>query len=149
MLEEINNRLRILCDELAELNYVCDICIYDSDWQKGKEEALVIQDAFDWDVAVSNIKKTDLKAILKEVSFGLEYTSEGGHYANKKFYGSKEHIESTNKIIGSVKSLLRDSSKIFSFKFESGHPFYPVFWEFAFLIKLKDRGLVIVGSSSD
>ena len=75
MLEEINSQLNTLCNKLAGLNYVCAISIYESNWPKGKEETLVIKDAFDWDVKLSNLKKSDLQTILKEVNFGLEYTS--------------------------------------------------------------------------
>lgn len=45
--------------------------------------------------------------------------------------------------------LVDGADTIMSFWLKEGHPFYPVFWDFAFLIEKNNDAIVFIGSSSD
>jgi len=48
-----------------------------------------------------------------------------------------------------LRLLCSSTSRIERFRFEDGHPGYPVFWDFAFLVRTAKESLILVGSSSD
>jgi hypothetical protein len=41
------------------------------------------------------------------------------------------------------------SDSIYYLWFAAGHPYYPVFWDFAFLIERQRDSFLFIGSSSD
>jgi len=48
-----------------------------------------------------------------------------------------------------LKPLLSKAGKITRFTLKKGHPFYPVFWDFAFNIEVENESYIIIGASSD
>ncbi|MGN6808031.1 MAG: hypothetical protein ACTHJZ_19095 [Trinickia sp.] len=68
---------------------------------------------------------------------------------------SKEALES-DVLAGMLEKLLSDlrvtaskAIKVESFTLEEGHPFYPVFWDFAFLFRAASEATIFIGASSD
>jgi hypothetical protein len=41
------------------------------------------------------------------------------------------------------------SVRVVAFRLKEGHPFYPVFWDFAFLIEIDQESILLMASSSD
>ena len=62
---------------------------------------------------------------------------------------SKDFDSDAENLFRDLKELFVDHSKVVSFLLDSGHPFYPVFWDFAFLIRKSESSYVFIGSSSD
>lgn len=52
-----------------------------------------------------------------------------------------------DKVFSSID--IEHADMVIEFAFKQGHPDYPVFWDFAFDIHVKDKRWIFVGSSSD
>lgn len=48
-----------------------------------------------------------------------------------------------------INELVAGATRIESFWLQSGHPAYPVFWDFAFLFVMNANATILIGSSSD
>jgi len=145
----LNKALAKVTDKLNlySLNYVADVEVY------SVSEALV--------GSVSEIVKSVLgtavlggtaessgSALLEELLLGLSYAGDSGAHANTKYVGSVEHRQDLENIKNKLKPLLASCSNVTSFWLKEGHPFYPVFWDFAFLVQ-GGNNFIIIGSSSD
>jgi hypothetical protein len=52
-------------------------------------------------------------------------------------------------VLAELKSKVDVASLLAHFWLQEGHPAYPVFWDFAFVVAGPEGGLVFLGSSSD
>ncbi len=52
-----------------------------------------------------------------------------------------------DKVFSSID--MEHADMVVEFAFKQGHPNYPVFWDFAFDLHVKDKRWILVGSSSD
>jgi hypothetical protein len=53
------------------------------------------------------------------------------------------------KALAQLNDFLRGVCRLTSFWLKEGHPFYPVFWDFAYVIEKDGDAFVFIGASSD
>ena len=128
------------------LNYVASVEIYPIRSEGNVEQ--IIKSVFGSEAIVGGTVVSDKDELFKELMFGLSYAGDTGAYASLKYVGSAEHERDLNNIKNKLKPLLANCSKVTSFWLKEGHPFYPVFWDFAFLIDGNEK-FILIGSSSD
>ncbi|MBN8446147.1 MAG: hypothetical protein J0M22_11840 [Gammaproteobacteria bacterium] len=58
-----------------------------------------------------------------------------------------EILSLIDKVFSSID--IEHADMVVEFAFKQGHPDYPVFWDFAFDLHVKDKRWILVGSSSD
>ncbi len=152
MENKANNLLKGICDSLGginSLNYCCEIQIFSGAWLKNESEEKVLKSIMTNNFIVRNIEISSLNAVMSELQNGLNHKGDNGYFPNDKYYGTKKHEKDMSHTISTVQSLFQDASKVFSFYIKDGHPFYPVFWDFSFLLKHGEVAYVFIGSSSD
>ena len=86
---------------------------------------------------------------MKEVQSCLEYRGDYGSHPGLEFLDSKKSSEMKTQILELLDKLVSESKQIIGFYFKEGHPFYPVFWDFTFVIEHEIDSYVLIGSSSD
>jgi|KBSMisStandDraft_5_1062788.scaffolds.fasta_scaffold109318_2 hypothetical protein len=72
-----------------------------------------------------------------------------GAHPNRKYHPTQECSEDIAQVLEKLKVLFSEAKEFWEFSIEQGHPYYPVFWDFAFLIKGTAKTYVFIGSSSD
>lgn len=154
MADEINQQLKNICRKLSSgdvCNFQADIKIFQTDKLPGFEEVEIIKNILGGDyVDVGEVERTDLFEALKIVKECLEFTGDEGAHPNKKYVFSDEFKLETNQVLEKINLLFpEDDTEIFSFWLKHGHPFYPVFWDYAFLLRKSENDFVFIGSSSD
>lgn len=68
---------------------------------------------------------------------------------NRQYQLSTQFIDDLTEALSLLKELFTDATGFWEFGLSDGHPFYPVYWDFAFLVKRPNRNYVFIGSSSD
>lgn len=145
----LNNAIKKVTFKLNSnsLNYVADIEIYPlSDDVQGSISD-TIKSVFS-SAIIGGESSSNTSELFEELISGLSYTGDSGAHSNLKYVGSDEHKQDLENIKNKLKPILASFSNIISFWLKEGHPFYPVFWDFAFLVK-GGHQFIIIGSSSD
>ncbi len=88
-------------------------------------------------------------SLLKEVASSLEYSGDNGAHPNRGFLSSPTFQEAVDRAIREIGDLIDAADQLIAFYFAEGHPFYPVFWDFAFVIVRGRDAFILIGSSSD
>ncbi|MFN8446082.1 MAG: hypothetical protein U0175_35150 [Caldilineaceae bacterium] len=87
--------------------------------------------------------------MLSEVVSAISYQGDRGSHPNLDYLASSEFNSVKELIVHAVRRIVASAAQVMSFWIKEGHPFYPVFWDFAFLIECNSHAFVLIGSSSD
>jgi len=151
MVTETNELLEKICWKLSRgdvANYVVDIEIFQGE-RIGNEDNSIRNILGANVVEVGEVKKSDISELLKITQEGFEFSGGESMHPNKEYLFSEEFKLEIGQALEQIKLLFSDDSEIFSFWLKNGHPFYPVFWDYAFLVRKKQKDFVFIGSSSD
>ena len=87
--------------------------------------------------------------MLSEISEKLSYTGDHGSHPSLSYIHSDGFRSDLANLKEVLLSIAKDSDFIVSFWLAEGHPFYPVFWDFGFMIESHGHSFIYLGSSSD
>ena len=148
-IEFLNKALVKITDKLNSysLNYVADVEIYPIDKGISGSTADVVKSVFN-SAVLGGESESNTSELLEELMAGLSYAGDSGAHSNLKYVGSPEHKQDLENLKNKLKPVLASNSSITSFWLKEGHPFYPVFWDFAFSVDGSNR-FIVIGSSSD
>ena len=87
--------------------------------------------------------------LAKDVEASLRYAGNDDHGPKAESLSSPRFNELVACVLQHLAVKCQQSTAIYSFWFKDGHPFYPVFWDFAYLLVAPGTTEVFDGSSSD
>ncbi|MFN0019376.1 MAG: hypothetical protein ACKVP0_14015 [Pirellulaceae bacterium] len=87
--------------------------------------------------------------VIAEVERSLRYVGDEGSGPKPSALQSPRFEELVTGVVGEVTRAAARAVLLNEFWLREGHPGYPVFWDFAYVIAGPDGGLVFIGSSSD
>jgi hypothetical protein len=155
---KINNLLKRLCQKLykdhffdfnGSLNYAVSVKVFVGNELNNFDEIDLIENILKTNTEISEIEESELSELLENVRDGFEFSGDEGSYPNKKYLSSEDFKIELNEVLKHLESLFSENSGILKFWLKDGHPFYPVYWDYAFLIKKTNKSFVLIGSSSD
>ena len=152
MITGINIMLNGLCTQLSGLgsgNYVATIQFYQSIGSSGRNISEAVTAALRAPVLIQDTVSVDRAEVISRLKEGLEYAGDHGAHPNHSFLASNQFKKEEEAVLEFLDEFLSDAGQIISFYLKDGHPFYPVFWDFAFLIEKNSDSFVFIGSSSD
>ena len=94
-------------------------------------------------------KARSFEEMISQFRDCIGWKGDDGAHPNRKYQSTQEYFEDIDQVLDKLKVLFRDAKGGWEFSLAEGHPFYPVYWEFAFLIKGTAKTYVLIGSSSD
>lgn len=109
----------------------------------------VVRGAFGSGAVVADAAPVSVQELVDEISDCLGYAGDDGAGPGPNVTQSECFKELLAELATELRSLGNSASQIERFRFKDGHPGYPVFWDFAFLVRADKESLVLVGSSSD
>lgn len=150
-IEFLINKLKSVLERINDdsLNYVAEIQIYPVVGYAKKPAIEVIKRALIGDIVIGNTFQSNVRDVLSEFKSALSYAGDDGSYSNRSYVGTNEHSNHLADITKKLKYILSKASNITGFSLKEGHPFYPVFWDFAFILEIGSDAYVVIGSSSD
>lgn len=88
-------------------------------------------------------------ALLAEVEQSLRYAGDENSGPQSAALRSSRFKALVPAVLCELKQAVAGASLVAQFWLRDGHPAYPVFWDFAYVIARPSGGLVFIGSSSD
>jgi hypothetical protein len=152
MITDINKTLDALCSQLSGKgsgNYVASVHLYRCPTVADRCVADTVGAALGWSVVIQSSTAIDPQQVLRSLKESLEYTGDDGAHPNRLFLASEHFKREVQGVLQWFRELLADVAVVTSFCLQEGHPFYPVFWDFGFLIPKQSNTFVLIGSSSD
>jgi hypothetical protein len=152
--EKLNALFNQMCTQLNEhsLNYCANIEIFSALGVAGEKANSIVSKALGNQVVLGNTTNINANDILNEVAESLDYTegTSGSVHPNSAFLESQSFLLLKQEILEQLQNLLQQASQIMGFWIKEGeHPFYPVWWDYAFIIEQGDNAYVLIGSASD
>lgn len=156
MVDQIEDLLRKISHKLSNgswfsegaSNYVVDVKLFRESTTTDLDEIEVIEKLIPKSI-VGDIEKSNLAELVGLVKEGFEFSGDKGSYPNRKYLVSEEFKDDLNQLLEQIQMIFSENIEIFKFWLKDGHPFYPVYWDYAFLIKKKENNYILIGSSSD
>lgn len=151
MTADINDRLKMLCEILGRdsLNYVADFRLYSALDMAGGSLADIVTSALGHSVVVGGAEVAASSALIESLKAALEYAGDDGAHPNPAFLSNAEFGDQKREVVALLNGFLSTAGRVVSFWLKEGHPFYPVFWDFAYMVERGADAYVFIGSSSD
>jgi hypothetical protein len=87
--------------------------------------------------------------VLTQVEEALRHAGDRAYGPRPSTLRSKKFKELLHQVLSYIEQALAEATLIETFWLTKGHPAYPVFWDFAFVIAGPTGAEVFIGSSSD
>ncbi len=131
---------------LYGLNYAVSLRLYGpSNSEQGLIETVKMLISEECELSsVVRISSNEAKTVMTNC---LLYKGDEGSKPLELDSKKAEIIKLLNSILSTIG--FENADMVVEFAFKQGHPAYPVFWDFAFDIHVKDKRWIFVGCSSD
>lgn len=131
---------------LYGLNYAVSLRLYGpSNSEQGLIETL--KKLISEDCEISGVLQTSSNAAKTVITNCLLYKGDEGSKPLELDSKREEIIKLLNNLLSTIG--FESAEMVVEFCFIQGHPAYPVFWDFAYDIHVKDKRWIFVGCSSD
>lgn len=108
-----------------------------------------ITEALGSSAVIGSVVSVDETTILADVEQSLRYVGDEGSGPEPNALRSRRFKELVPAVLNELKEMIAGAVLLSQFYLREGHPAYPVFWDFAFVIAGPSGGTVFIGSSSD
>jgi len=151
LIDPINAMLDRICSKLfsQSLNYSPNIRVYRCPNACGMSLQSVASVAFGEEARVSRSQSVSKSDVLNDFAEALRFRGDRGSHPSLEYLESPISDIDFRAVEAAVSNLLDQSDLLLSFSLDEGHPFYPVFWGFAFLCEVASDSILFIGSSSD
>lgn len=131
---------------LYGVNYAVSLRLYGpSNSEHGLNETVKMLISEDCELSgVVRISSNDAKTVMTNC---LLYKGDEGSKPLELDSKRAEIIKLLNKMLSTIG--FENAEMVVEFVFRQGHPAYPVFWDFAYDIHVKEKRWIFVGCSSD
>ncbi len=130
-------------------NYTVFLQWYEVPLTRSKEASNIVKMALKTEATLGGIEEIQSASVWPEVKSALLYTGDKGAGPSEASVKSEKLGASIEALQIQVRELAGAATKCESFWLETGHPAYPVFWDFAFLFRTNASASILIGSSSD
>ena len=134
---------------MGSLNYCASFKLVKCDGMAGQALQEILASALGEGVVIGGANAVGAADVLDAFRDALAYQGDTGSHPGQDYLTSEGFKRDESIVLAQVGALLEGASHILSFWLKEGHPFYPVFWDFAFSIEKGTDAFVFIGSSSD
>ena len=131
------------------VNYCADFALRDAPGAGDRTFDEILPTAIGAPVAIASSAAVSPAEACSEVQRALEYRGDSGSHPNLEFLDSVDGRREIQSVVHAATELFMNADRIASIELSEGHPFYPVFWNFVFVIVRLPDAIVFVGSASD
>lgn len=149
--KSVNGKLRGLSKMLCRgsLNYAASFGIWEVNDLAGESFETIIRGALGNCAVLGGFFEVSPNKAVQSIRNGFLYRGDDGAYPGKNALNSIKFATKVTEVMFEIDTWVTGASQIIGFWLKEGHPFYPVFWEYAYIIESESNCHVFVGSSSD
>ena len=146
-----NAALQALASLLGKdgINYSVSLEWFRTPREAESDSIALVRRAISSEAVLEGLRPISKHDVLAEVAVCLCYAGDDGAGPGRIGLWSEEFKELLASLILQIEVAFDASESVETFHWKTGHPYYPVFWDFAFLFKTPTEALVLLGSSSD
>jgi hypothetical protein len=147
----VNLQLKSISDRISKdsLNYGAQFEIWEAKNTSGKRISDIVSTALDKNIEIGGTFGIDLSELIKEIKNGFTYSGDSSSHPNLNLLQSPNYIIEIENFTQILDQWLKSADNIIGFWIKKGHPFYPVFWDYAFVLESGNDAYVMIASSSD
>ena len=147
----INECLQHLCRTLGEksLNYTINIQLYLSLGMATKSLKESVCVALGNGFVIGGAKFSTSSDLVESLRSALNYSGDYGSHPNRAILSSTKFKAKKEEVLADLCVFLDGAERIVLCWLKAGHPFCPVFWEFAYMIEKGNDANVFIGSNFD
>jgi len=134
---------------LYGLNYAVFLQAYRSPFVADAPAEWYVYQALGPSVVIGGISSVDGPEVVSEVESALRYVGDRSSGPKPSALRSRRYKALVPAVLAELEQSIAGAKVVARFWLRQGHPAYPVFWDFAFVIAGPAGGLVFIGSSSD
>ena len=144
----VQRKLKLLTASLSGLNYEVFITRRVVNVGVERGPACAIETAVPT-ASADGIEQLPCKKALSEMRRNLTYAGDYSHGPDDGVLDSPQFANVLSRVLEHFAGECCNAVDLHTFRFISGHPHYPVFWESAFLLRQCDSSTIWISSSSD
>ena len=133
----------------GSMNYQVSFLVAELKYAAGQSLQKLRQSATGKPAFPEDSRSANSSDVVEALRDALSYERDDGSHPSRLYMQSPEFRHDSDIAISQLRELVDSADTIISFSLVEGHPFYPVFWDFAFVIEKGDDAVVFIGSSSD
>jgi hypothetical protein len=145
-LEELCGRLEPM---LFGFNYCVFLKVYRCDIGGDATPLDAIQKVLGAEAIPGGLIESNKHELRTEIDDCIRFRGDEGSGPDLLVLDSNEFKEAVTRMVTALEVEADRASKIYQFWLKEGHPDYPVFWDYAYVLMQDRRAVVLVGSSSD
>lgn len=130
-------------------NYTVFLRYFEVPLQKPTRKDIIIKTALGADATLGGIQEVEKTSVWPNLKDALLYVGDSGAGPAAATMQSERLLALMGVLEDEVRNLVDAASTTELFWLQGGHPAYPVFWEFAYLISREAGASILIGSSSD
>jgi len=131
------------------MNYSTFLRAYSVDDCSGLELEEIARQAIGENVSIDSIRDVSFADIDLDLRECLGYEGDVSAGPKNGITRAREFLDLLENICKDVRAESERSCVLKSFRFQEGHPAYPVFWDFSYAFFAEDECQILVCSSSD
>lgn len=131
---------------LYGLNYAVSLRLY-GPWNSERGLIETLKKLISEDCELSGVLRTSSDEAKTVITNCLLYKGDEGSKPLELDSNKEEIIKLLNNMLSMIG--FENAEMVVEFGFRQGHPAYPVFWDFAYDIHVKDKRWIFIGCSSD
>ena len=109
----------------------------------------ILTQALDTTIEVGGSMSISTKLFYEEISDKISHQGDHGAHPNLPYIKSGDFTEDLSSLLSILSEITESADLLLSFWLMEGHPFYPVFWDFGYLIESEGDSYIFIGSCSD
>jgi hypothetical protein len=147
----MNNRLDGIARRLfwGSLNYSARFRVFEAGACAGESAQFVVQRALGESATLGGTYPISIAEALEDIESGFLWAGDVGSHPNRQVVGSEEYREEVRELLTEFTKWIAEATQLTGIWLKEGHPFYPVFWDYAFIVEQHPDAYVLIGSSSD
>lgn len=132
------------------INYTVFLRLYQLSMAAGNDSMRAcIRNAVGPDAEIGGVEEIGVTDLLTEMDGLIRFAGDSGAGPDASVLKSDEFSDLLAKLNESTSELAGQAKRIERFWLKTGHPAYPVFWDFAYFILKDEAATILIGSSSD
>lgn len=133
----------------AGWNYSVFLQCYSVPFTTGVSTEDALHSALGPDVVIDSLRAVSAAEASADIRAALTYAGDSGAGPEPEQMQSPRFLQLLDAVMAQFDRAATQAHGIDAFWIEAGHPAYPVFWDFSFLLKGDEDAILFVGSSSD
>lgn len=145
----LDHTLRTLSKMLYGRNYAVSLRRYPLAYIPNGEVTQYIEITLGPEAIVGGSQSVTAREMLEDIETSIRHQGDEAYGPKQQVFASEAFEEHLGNLMSYLREATAHAPELQTFWLEEGHPDYPVFWDFAYLINSPSASEIFMGSSSD